>query len=344
MKKILFLILAVSFAATLSAQHLSANHNKVADGYNFWLYTPEGYVKGETPKPLVIFLHGKSLCGHDLNRVKRYGTIAAIEMGMKLDAIVLAPQNPGGSWKPERLMNIVEWVKKHCTVDTNRIYVLGMSLGGYGTINFAGTYPDRIAAAMALCGGGTLRDYCGLNQMPLWILHGTNDRAVKISASQHVVDAMNACGNGERLIWTRLAGMDHGSLARAFYLPETYQWLFSHSLADTNRPVNRSFNISPSTLSRDAYRAARQGGKVIRVGDTATTAVVVAGNDTADNPVVRPQKPAKPANPAKYHTIKKGDTLGSIARKYHTTVKKLCQLNGIQSTTTLRVGRRLRVR
>ncbi|MBO4307947.1 MAG: LysM peptidoglycan-binding domain-containing protein [Bacteroidales bacterium] len=108
--------------------------------------------------------------------------------------------------------------------------------------------------------------------------------------------------------------------------------------------MNRSFNISPSTLSRDAYRAARQGGKVIRVGDTATAAVVVAGNDTANNPVVRPQKPAKPANPAKYHTIKKGDTLGSIARKYHTTVKKLCQLNGIKSTTVLRVGRRLRVR
>ena len=346
MKRLVFLFFCFLMTLqVLQAQHLSAHRNTVGNGYNFWLYTPEGYVKGETAKPLVVFLHGKSLSGHDLNRVKRYGTIAAIEMGLKLDAIVIAPQCPGGGWKPDRVMNIVEWVKQHHTVDTNRIYVLGMSMGGYGTINFAGTYPDKVAAAMALCGGGTLKEYCGLNELPLWILHGTADRAVGVGCSQKVVDAMKSCGKSERLIWTRLQGMNHGSLARAFYLPETYQWLFAHSLADTNRPVNRDFVITPSTLSRDAYRAARQGGKVEVVpGESGTPDItLVAASDKQTS--VTTNETTKAVEPSrKYHTVRKGDTLGAIARKHHTTVKKLCRLNNIKETTTLQIGRRLRVR
>lgn len=344
MKKYAFILIGcLMMMQTAWAQHLSTHRNTVSNGYNFWLYTPEGYVKGETAKPLVVFLHGKSLSGHDLNRVKRYGTIAAIEMGLKLDAIVIAPQCPGGGWKPDRVMNIVEWVKAHHTVDTTRIYVLGMSMGGYGTINFAGTYPDKVAAAMALCGGGTIKDYCGLNEVPLWILHGTADRAVGINCSQKVVDAMGNCGSTDRLIWTKLHGMNHGSLARAFYLPATYEWLFKHSLADTNRPVNKEYTITPSTLSQDVYRAVRQGGKV---------EVVPGENGNADSTLVAQQdahkdkstKTTKARSDKKYHTIRKGDTLGALARKYHTTVKKLCKLNGIKETTTLKIGRRLRVK
>lgn len=352
--------MALLMVGSLSAQQLKANHGKVTNGYNFWLYTPEGYVKDSTAKPLIIFLHGKSLCGHDLNRVRRYGSISAVEMGMKIDAIIMAPQNPGGSWNPEKIMNVMKWVERHYTVDTNRVYVLGMSMGGYGTINFAGTYPDKVAAAMALCGGGTIRDLCGLNDLPLWILHGTADRAVPISASQKVVDAMNRCGQGERLIWTRLQGMNHGSLARAFYLPQTYEWLFSHSLADTNRPVNRSYVITPTVLSRDAYRFARQGGKVVvsqsdHAADSTelaaaaladSAALADANNTTVEQPHNKKTSKTKATSTAgrKYHTVKKGDTLGAIARKYHTSVKKLCQLNGIKSTTTLKIGRKLRVK
>lgn len=346
MKKIVFLIVGcLMMFHAVQAQRLSAHRNTVSNGYNFWLYTPEGYVKGETAKPLVVFLHGKSLSGHDLNRVKRYGTISAIEMGLRLDAIVIAPQCPGGGWKPDRVMNIVEWVEKHHTVDTNRIYVLGMSMGGYGTINFAGTYPDKVAAAMALCGGGTLREYCGLNELPLWILHGTADRAVGINCSQKVVDAMERCGDTERLIWTKLPGMNHGSLARAFYLPDTYEWLFAHSLADTNRPVNRDYVITPNTLSQEVYRAVRQGGKVemepSENGNADST--LVAQNQGKKERVDKKHQNQSTAG-RKYHTVKKGDTLGAIARKHHTTVKKLCKLNNIKETTILKIGRRLRVK
>ena len=72
-------------------------------------------------------------------------------------------------------MNILKWVEDWYNVDYDRIYVLGMSLGGYGAIDFAATYPEDIAAAMAFCGGGTVRDLSGLNGVPLWIVHGTAD-------------------------------------------------------------------------------------------------------------------------------------------------------------------------
>jgi predicted peptidase len=74
-------------------------------------------------------------------------------------------------------MDVFDWVKRNYPCDTTRVYVLGMSLGGYGTMDVCGTYPDRIAAGMALCGGTTLKDVSGLGELPFWIIHGTADRA-----------------------------------------------------------------------------------------------------------------------------------------------------------------------
>lgn len=199
-KKVLKTIMVVAVMAgsilTANAGKISSNNGTVQGGYNYMFYAPTTEVETDfrTPivkKPLVIFLHGSSLCGNNLERVKRYGTINAIEKGRELDAYVLAPQNPGGSWKPEKIMKIVDHLlAEHNDIDANRIYVLGMSLGGYGTIDLAATYPDRIAAAMALCGGGTVRNYAGLNKVPLWIIHGTADAAVSIRESDKVVNNM----------------------------------------------------------------------------------------------------------------------------------------------------------
>ncbi|MCR4852987.1 MAG: phospholipase, partial [Prevotella sp.] len=124
-------------------------------GYPFWISLPDDYLSHQDSLPVVFFLHGASLCGKNLSRVKTYGTLAAIDMGRNIPAIVVAPQNPGGAWSPKKLDDILEWTKTHYRVDTTRVSVLGMSLGGYGTMDFAGTYPHKIAAAMALCGGCT---------------------------------------------------------------------------------------------------------------------------------------------------------------------------------------------
>lgn len=221
-------------------------------------FLPQGtgefvHVDTENGKPVIIFLHGASLCGNDLNRVRRYGTIHAIEGGRDMDAYVIAPQNPGGAWSPKKIMDLVDWLSQRGDVDPNRIYVLGMSLGGYGTIDLAATYPDRIAAAIAMCGGASVRNLEGLTEVPLWIIHGTADRAVSVSQSDKVVSTIKSYDPlASRLIYNRVPGMNHGQPARVFYKPETYEWLFSHRLSDDGRPIAPGFDVSVSALS-NAY-------------------------------------------------------------------------------------------
>jgi len=262
MRRFLFILSLVGvIAISVHGVTIEAVRGKVADGYNFWLYEPDSVAR-DSVKPLVLFLHGASLCGRDLNRVKRYGTIDAIEKGRILDAYVIAPQNPGGSWKPKKLMNIINWVTERYPVDTNRVYVLGMSLGGYGTIDMVATYPDKIAAAMALCGGSTVSDYSGLNEVPLWIVHGTADRAVAVQQSDRVVSAMKEIdAETPRLIYNRVPGMNHGQPARLFYLQESYDWLMSHSLGDSARKVNEGFDPGSSEMLGKAYKGLKYTGK-----------------------------------------------------------------------------------
>lgn len=251
----ILLLLGLVTAVTVRGVKVVPMKGVVPDTYNFWFYEPDS-IPEDTVKPLVLFLHGASLCGRDLNRVKRYGTIDALEKGRKIDAFVVAPQNPGGAWRPEKLMKIIDWVADSFAVDTTRIYVLGMSLGGYGTLDMAATYPHKIAAAMAMCGGASVKDLSGLNYVPLWIVHGTADRAVSVQQSDRVVSAMkNHDESTPRLIYQRVNGMNHGQPARIFYLPECYEWLMSHSLSDSARIVNpHTFDASSPESMRHAYK------------------------------------------------------------------------------------------
>lgn len=219
-------------------------------GYNFWIYTPEEYGDGSHPLPLVVFLHGASLCGNNLNRVRRYGVLDAIDKGKIIPTLVVAPQNPGGAWNPSKLNDLLEWTKANYAVDATRVYVLGMSLGGYGTMDFVGTYPEKIAAAMALCGGCSLKDISGLGKLPLWIMHGTADRAVSVKQSQIVVEKLKDMGCDSMLRYDWLEGGNHGILARLFYLQKTYDWLFSHSLHDNPREVDRHFDITREDINQ----------------------------------------------------------------------------------------------
>ena len=127
MKKIIFLYAFLFFAVSAVAQtaKLTAFKNKVTNGYHFWLYEPCQDTLSNSGKPLVLFLHGASLCGNDLNRVRRYGCLNAIDMGKKIDAFILAPQNPGGAWNPDKIQNILTWVlNNYSRIDTNRVYVI----------------------------------------------------------------------------------------------------------------------------------------------------------------------------------------------------------------------------
>lgn len=255
MRRIIFLWLLCMATVMSGAQvpekgRLEAKRKAVPESYNFWIYTPADYEDDTHPLPLVLFLHGASLCGNNLNRVKRYGVLDAIERGKIVPTLVLAPQNNGGAWNPEKLNRLLQWTEEHYRVDTTRIYVLGMSLGGYGTMDFVGTYPEKVAAAMALCGGCSLRDMSGLGKLPLWIMHGTADRAVSVKQSQKVVDYLQENQADSLLRYDWVQGGSHGILARLFYMQKTYDWLFSHSTKDDPRTIDRTFDIDINDIKQ----------------------------------------------------------------------------------------------
>ena len=251
------LLVLVFFASSLSSMaqktekgNFITKTNVMPGGYNFWVYTPNEYEIDKHPLPLVIFLHGASLCGNNLQRVRRYGVLDAIDRGKIIPTLVIAPQNPGGAWSPQKINDLLEWTKANYMVDTTRVYVLGMSLGGYGTMDFVAVYPEKVAAAMALCGGCSRNDISGIGKVPMWIMHGTADRAVSVKQSEVVVNKLKEQGNDKLLRYDWVQGGSHGLLARLFYLQKTYDWLFSHSLNDKPRTVDRHFEISREDINQ----------------------------------------------------------------------------------------------
>lgn len=251
-------MLTFSTAAKAQYDFLRPVKGEIPGGYDFWVYTPTDYYYSLETTPVVMFLHGASLCSKDMNRSRRYGPLDAIVRGRQIDALVIVPQNPGGAWNPDKLNDILEWTKKNYAMDSTRVYVLGMSLGGYGTMDFAAAYPDKIAAAMALCGGCSAKDKSGLGRLPLWIIHGTGDRAVPVKQSQIVVKQLQDTNNDKRLRFDWLQGASHGALARILYMRKTYEWLFSHSTADPGRPVRPDITIDNSDLKK-AYNDMKRG-------------------------------------------------------------------------------------
>lgn len=251
-------MLTFSTAAKAQYDFLRPVKGEIPGGYDFWVYTPTDYYYSLETTPVVMFLHGASLCSKDMNRSRRYGPLDAIVRGRQIDALVIVPQNPGGAWNPDKLNDILEWTKKNYAMDSTRVYVLGMSLGGYGTMDFAAAYPDKIAAAMALCGGCSAKDKSGLGRLPLWIIHGTGDRAVPVKQSQIVVKQLQDTNNDKRLRFDWLRGASHGALARILYMRKTYEWLFSHSTADPGRPVRPDITIDNSDLKK-AYNDMKRG-------------------------------------------------------------------------------------
>lgn len=375
MKKILTLITILALWVILPAQTnytFITHHNVVKNSYNFWVSVPDTYNERAGDMPVVLFLHGASLRGTDLNRVRRYGPLDAISMGRDINAIVIAPQNPGGAWNSVKVLNILNWVCSQYAVDTNRIYLIGMSLGGFGTIEFLANHAEKIAASMELCGGTIRKDLCKLNTVPLWIIHGTADRAVPVSRATEIYESMKKCGPTDLLRLDKWAGVNHGDLARLFYLKETYEWLFAHSKADNPRQVNKEIKIVKEDMSR-AYKDITRGSNVITVkaysrkkiqdttdmrradddedevttNETAkpdTSSLPPSANTSVEKSAQPKQNANKPTSTAKYHTVKQGDTLYAIAKKYHTTVDKICKLNKIKETTILQIGRKLRVK
>lgn len=193
--------------------------------YPFWIQVPNTEIKEDLP--ILLFLHGKSLSGTDLNKVKRYGVLRAIEKGRKINAIVVAPQLASGSWNPDKVLEVLDYVQKNYKSNEKKVYVCGMSLGSYGTMHFVGKYPDRVTAAVSICGGGNIADACRLAKVPIWIQHGDKDFIVHMRESQKIYNAIKKCDEKADVKLTIISGGNHSNVENVFHQDTIYNWLFS---------------------------------------------------------------------------------------------------------------------
>ena len=255
-----FLLLAAPLSAL--AEDVVAYKGVLEKGYDFLVYEPADR-DPEARLPLILFLHGKSICGHNLNSVMRYGCLDAVHKGVKIDAVIVAPQTSVPSWDADKLNDVIDYVLGKYSCDENRIYVIGMSMGGWGTLKVLESYPDKIAAGMAMCGGYTGKSFDGLLKVPLWIIHGLEDEATPYSFSMNLTTKMFVGGKADRLLcdWPSCG---HSLLVRIFYLEDTYKWLFAHSLADEGRPVCRKYRISDEKI-RGAYNTIKSDPVDLRI-------------------------------------------------------------------------------
>ena len=145
---------------------------------------------------------------------------------------------------------------------------------------------------------------------------------------------MAKCGDSPRLRFSKLPGVSHGGLARAFYISETYDWLFKHRLDTPDRPVNQDYDITVDRLHK-AYKDIDRKANHLIVHNNKPSKSTNAKEDDS--------QPAATGD-SQYHTIRRGDTLGALAKRYGTSISTICSLNNITRTTTLRIGKRLRVK
>jgi predicted peptidase len=195
---------------------------------NYLLYLPKGYdAKAEKRWPLLLFLHGLGESGTDLNRVKVHGPPKLIDRGKDFPFIVVSPQCPGFGWDVPALAALLDEVQESHKVDPDRVYVTGLSMGGFGTFAFATAYPERVAAIAPICGGGEPIFAHKMRKIPAWVFHGAKDEAVPVARSEEMVKALKRARADVRL--TVYPDLEHDSWTATYDNPELYEWLLRQS-------------------------------------------------------------------------------------------------------------------
>lgn len=200
------------------------------DDYLLWL--PPGLERGDTEWPLLLWLHGRSLRGNDLNRLKRYGPPALLARGGSLPFVVVAPQlPPDGRWADlDPVAAIVDEIVARYPIDRDRIYLMGFSMGGGGAYRMAFTHGSRFAAMIALAGHTpppTEENVAAVASLPFLAIHGERDVRVPLPPAERMANALAT--SGAPLFEFRMApGMNHSRLERLTRDEDLFRWLLSH--------------------------------------------------------------------------------------------------------------------
>ncbi|MEM9016122.1 MAG: prolyl oligopeptidase family serine peptidase [Verrucomicrobiota bacterium] len=205
----------------------------------FWLYLPERYESTDECLPLIIYLHGSSRRGREIDEVKANGLPPVLDQEDDFGFVVASPQALSNyawqeSWRPDDLILLLDHLLEIYRVDSSRVYLTGLSMGGYGTWACIAKYPERFAAAIPICGGGDPLWGKLIGSLPVWAFHGEEDYVVPIKRSAEMVDAVNAAGGNARL--TRYPGVGHDSYTRTYANPEIFQWLLAQVRGDRSEP------------------------------------------------------------------------------------------------------------
>jgi len=157
--------------------------------------------------------------------VNVHGPPKLIDEGQGFPFIVVSPQCPEHQrWSVKTLDKLLNDIVAQYRIDEDRIYVTGLSLGGYGTWDLAARFPNRFAAIAPICGGEPSRA-CRFKHLPVWAFHGAQDEVAPLERSQEMVDALQQCGNDVRLTTYPDAG--HNSWTETYDNPERYEWFLS---------------------------------------------------------------------------------------------------------------------
>lgn len=202
--------------------------------------------EGGKSHPLVLFLHGSGERGDDNRAQLKHGVGAIIAGAEKLDdpVFLIAPQCPAGqSWSPvdegrmrlsaadkpnplmEAVLELVDETLAKPAVDRSRFYVTGLSMGGFGTWDLLARVPEKIAAAMPICGGGDPALAERFAEVPIWAFHGVLDPAVPVSATKEMISALEKAGGKPGA--TFYPDADHDSWTRTYEDPKALRWLLA---------------------------------------------------------------------------------------------------------------------
>jgi len=186
--------------------------------------------------PLVLFLHGAGERGEDINLVKVHGPPKRVDQGDKFPFILVSPQCPKNhDWEPLVLTALLDDIESRYKVDQDRIYVTGLSMGGFGTWALAAYTPDRFAALIPICaGGGEPYWIKRFSHVPIWMFHGSKDNETVLSLAEEMSKAAaDAKANFKMTVYPEVG---HNSWTETYNNPAVYEWMLQQKRQPVRTP------------------------------------------------------------------------------------------------------------
>jgi len=237
-----WMLLATPLIAAESTMQVGqhSGYFQITRNVRYLLFLPDNY-QAKEKWPMLVFLHGRGERGDNIELVKKHGPPKIVENKKDFPFIVLSPQCPlDQSWSSVPVIDLIDEIASKYRVDPNRIYLTGLSMGGYGTWDIATRYPYRFAALAPICGGGNPAAARLLRHLPIWVFHGAKDNTVPLSRSQEMVEALREVDGNVKFTVYPEAG--HDSWTATYDNPELYQWFLKHKRQEQpqRRPRPRS--------------------------------------------------------------------------------------------------------